>query len=176
MERNDKILSKSTILGVDLLILVLLGTQKQSFKRLLDYVENISYKEEIVVQRGYTKYESKKMKMFDFISYDELEEYVKVAHLIITHGGTGSIISSLQNNKKVIACARLKKYQEHVDDHQLELVSIFAKEGYILELNENNELDDLVKKITNFKPKKYITNTNNFLKKLICEIERGGKK
>lgn len=42
------------------MILVTLGTQKQSFKRLLDYIENSNLKEEIIVQAGYTQYSSKK--------------------------------------------------------------------------------------------------------------------
>ena len=110
------------------------------------------------------------MKIIDFINYAEMEKLVDKADLIITHGGTGSILGPLKKNKKVIACARLAKYGEHVDNHQEELVSIFAKEGYILELREDDKLDDLLSKIDKFKPKKYVSNTDNFidnLKKLI---------
>ena len=123
-----------------------------------------------IVQAGYTEFNSKKMKIIDFINYAEMEKLVDKADLIITHGGTGSILGPLKKNKKVIACARLAKYGEHVDNHQEELVSIFAKEGYILELGEDDNLDDLLSKIDKFKPKKYVSNTDNFidnLKKLI---------
>ncbi len=152
------------------MILVTLGTQKQSFKRLLEKIENSKVEDEIIVQAGYTEFNSKKMKIIDFINYAEMEKLVDKADLIITHGGTGSILGPLKKNKKVIACARLAKYGEHVDNHQEELVSIFAKEGYILELREDDKLDDLLSKIDKFKPKKYVSNTDNFidnLKKLI---------
>lgn len=152
------------------MILVTLGTQKQSFKRLLEKIENSKVEDEIIVQAGYTEFNSKKMKIIDFINYAEMEKLVDKADLIITHGGTGSILGPLKKNKKVIACARLAKYGEHVDNHQEELVSIFAKEGYILELREDDNLDDLLSKIDKFKPKKYVSNTDNFidnLKKLI---------
>ena len=152
------------------MILVTLGTQKQSFKRLLEKIENSKVEDEIIVQAGYTEFNSKKMKIIDFINYAEMEKLVDKADLIITHGGTGSILGPLKKNKKVIACARLAKYGEHVDNHQEELVSIFAKEGYILELGEDDKLDDLLSKIDKFKPKKYVSNTDNFidnLKKLI---------
>lgn len=152
------------------MILVTLGTQKQSFKRLLEKIENSKVEDEIIVQAGYTEFNSKKMKIIDFINYAEMEKLVDKADLIITHGGTGSILGPLKKNKKVIACARLAKYGEHVDNHQEELVSIFAKEGYILELGEDDNLDDLLSKIDKFKPKKYVSNTDNFidnLKKLI---------
>ena len=54
------------------------------------------------------------------------------ASFIITHGGVGSIISSLKLNKKVIAVPRLSKYNEHVNDHQLQIIEDFDKQGYII--------------------------------------------
>lgn len=152
------------------MILVTLGTQHQEFKRLLDYIEKSKINDEIIVQAGYTKYNSKKMKIFDFIDYDKMDEYVKKADLIITHGGTGSITGPLKESKKVIACARLSKYGEHVDNHQTEIVDVFADEKYILKLDENIKLDDLIKKVKSFEPKKFESNTSNFIKKLEKEL------
>ena len=152
------------------MILVTLGTQKEQFKRLLDYIENSKIKDEIVVQAGHTKYESKKMKIFDFIPYEKMNEYIEKADIVITHSGTGSVLMPLKKDKKVIVCSRLKKYGEHVDDHQKQLTEIFKEEGYILEVDENNSLDDIMKKIKKFKPKKYISNTEKFLSKLKEEI------
>lgn len=152
------------------MILVTLGTQHQEFTRLLDYIEKSKIKDKIIVQAGYTKYKSKKMKMFDFIDYDKMAEYVKDADLIITHGGTGSITGPLKEGKKVIACARLAKYGEHVDDHQTEIVDVFSDEGYILKLDENTKLDDLIKRVKTFKPKKFKSNTESFIKKLSNKI------
>lgn len=153
------------------MILVTLGTQTQKFTRLLNYIEESKIKDEIIVQAGGScDYVSKKMKILKFVDYDEMDKLIHDADIIITHGGTGSILTPLKLGKKVIACARLSKYQEHINDHQLELVSLFNREGYILELNEENKLDDLIKEAKTFKPKKYISNTEHFkseLKKLI---------
>ena len=154
------------------MILVTLGTQTQKFYRLLDYIENSNIDDEIIVQAGGSvNYKSKKMKLFKFIDYDEMIKLIKDADVVITHGGTGSIFMPLQYNKKVIACARLEKYKEHINNHQTEIVSIFADEGYLLELNEENNLDDLVLKIKNFKPKKYVSNQENFVKLIKHEID-----
>ncbi len=153
------------------MILVTLGTQKEPFTRLLSYIENSHIDDEIVVQAGYTKFESSKMKMFDFITYDEMNDYVSRADIIITHSGTGSVLTPLKLGKKVIVCARLQKYGEHIDDHQKELVEIFKDEGYVLELCEENNLDDLINKIQNFKPKKYHSNTKIFTNKLKTAID-----
>ena len=105
------------------MILVLLGTQNNSFIRLLKGIEkNIQNKtitEEVIVQSGYTKYKSEQMKIIDFISEKELQKLQDEATLIITHGGVGSIVSSLKKNKKVIAIARLKQYKEHVNSNAI---------------------------------------------------------
>ncbi len=155
------------------MILVTLGTQDQKFYRLLDYIEMSHINDRIVVQAGGSNdYKSKKMEIFKFIDYDEMNKLIDEADVIITHGGTGSILTPLKKGKKVIACARLEKYQEHINDHQKEIVTLFKNEGYILELNEENKLDDLMKEMKKFKVKKYISNTDNFitgLKKLIDE-------
>ena len=163
---------------MDILILVTLGTQKQSFERLLKYIDDSKIKDEIVVQAGYTKYEFKKknIKVFDFINYEEMDKLIDKADIIITHGGTGSIVEPLKRNKKIIACARLEKYGEHVDNHQQELVSIFSDEGYILKLDEDNSLDKIIKEIKNFEPQKYKSNTDNFKKRLIDEINKKREK
>lgn len=153
------------------MILVTLGTQKQPFTRLLDNVEKLNIEEKIVVQAGYTKYKSKKMEIFDFTSYSEMEKLVNSADLIITHGGTGSIVEPLKKGKKIIACARLQKYGEHVDNHQEELVSIFSEEGYILEFNENDDLTKIIEESKRFQVKKYKSNTTNFIRKLKKAIE-----
>lgn len=85
------------------MIFVTLGTQDKSFKRLLKAVEkeklNGNIKEKVVVQAGYTKYKSDVMEIFDTIPKDEFEEYMSKASLVITHGGVGSILTALDNNK-----------------------------------------------------------------------------
>ena len=152
------------------MILVTLGTQKEQFTRLLDYIEKSKINDKIIVQAGHTKYKSKKMEIFDFIPYEEMDEYIKEADMIITHSGTGSVLTPLKKGKTVIVCARLSKYEEHVDDHQVELLEVFKEEGYVLELSEENNLDEVYEKAKKFKPKKYVSNTNDFIEKLKKEI------
>ena len=150
------------------MIFVTLGTQDKSFKRLLKAVEkeklNGNIKEKVVVQAGYTKYKSDVMEIFDTIPKDEFEEYMAKASLVITHGGVGSILTALDNNKKVIAAPRLARYKEHTNDHQKQIVDEFEKNGYILALRDTNKLGDVLKKVKKFTPKKYESNKKNFQK------------
>ena len=150
------------------MILVTLGTQDKSFKRLLEaidrQVELGNIKDKIVVQAGCTKYESKNMEIFDLIPMEKFDDLIKSCDLLITHGGVGSIITGLKNDKKVIAAARLEKYKEHTNDHQLQIIENFSNDGYILGLDNFDELDKVLEKIKKFKPKKYISNTNKMIK------------
>ena len=141
------------------MILVLLGTQNNNFYRLLDEVEkNIqigNIKDEVIVQSGYTKYNSKNMRIFSMIPEDELEDKNKKADLIITHAGVGSIEMSLEHNKKVITVPRLKKYGEHVNDHQKDIEKVFNKYGWVIGIDDVSELNKALKKSVYFIPNKF---------------------
>jgi len=155
------------------MVFVTLGTQDKSFKRLLndidECIDNRIIKDKVVVQAGYTKYDSKNMEIFDLLDKDDFDKYISECDLLICHGGVGSILTGLKNNKKVIACPRLFKYNEHINDHQEQIVDKFSKLGYILAYNEGDNLDEIIIKSKKFKPKKYISNTDNVIK-LISEF------
>ena len=147
------------------MIFVTLGTQDKGFPRLLEaidkQIEKGNIKEKVIVQAGLTEYESKNMEIFDLVPQKDFDKYVDEASLIITHGGAGSILTAVKKGKKVIAAARLAKYKEHNNDHQLQIVEEFSEKGYILELDNFDELDKVLKKAKTFKPKKYVSNTKN---------------
>lgn len=155
------------------MILVTLGTQDKSFKRLLNAVQKCIddkvINEEVVVQTGCTKYNSKDMKIFDLMSQEQLDKYRKQARIIITHAGVGSILDSLRLNKKIIAAARLKKYHEHTNDHQLQILNNFANDGYIIKLENFDDLSSILNNIDSFNPKKYDGN-NEKIKNMIVEF------
>lgn len=150
------------------MILVMLGTQNNSFHRLLEEVDRLieigRINEDVIVQAGYTKYESDNMKIIDFVSDNEIEKIEQQADLIITHGGVGSIIGSIEKGKKVIAVPRLKQYGEHVNDHQLDIVESFDQLGYIIGIEDVSQLGEALQRVDKFKPKKYIQNTGNIIK------------
>ena len=149
------------------MILVMLGTQNNSFHRLLEEIDNLIKKgiisDEVIVQAGYTKYESNNMKIFSLISQEELEKLIEKANLIITHGGVGSIITSLKKGKKVIAVPRLHEYQEHVNNHQKEIIETFDKKGYIIGIQNVNQLEEAIERSKNFVPEKYLSNNKKML-------------
>lgn len=152
------------------MIFVMLGTQNNSFNRLLKeidkLIENQTINEEVIVQAGYTKYQpkSEKMKVIDFISREELDTFEKDANFIITHGGVGSIITSLEKGKKVIAVPRLHEYGEHVNNHQKEIVEKFNRSGNIIGIQSIEELEEAIKRVKDFEPKPYVENNHKMLR------------
>lgn len=150
------------------MVLVTLGTQDKPFNRLLEEVERQikkgSIKDKVIVQAGCTKFKSKYMEVMDLIPLDEFDQLIEECDLLITHGGVGTITTALKNNKKVIAVARLKKYGEHTNDHQIQIVDNFSKEGYILGVCDFDSLDDVLNKVKTFKPKQYNKTSNNMIK------------
>lgn len=150
------------------MILVTLGTQDKPFTRLLEEIDRQielgNIKDKVVVQAGFTKYNSKNMEIFDLIDRDKFGDLINSCDLLITHGGVGSILTGLKNNKKVIAVPRLSEYGEHINDHQRQIIDNFGKMGYLLSCSEVNDLDEVLKNVSRFKPKKYVSNTDKFVK------------
>ena len=151
------------------MILVMLGTQNNSFHRLLEEIDILINKgiinEKVIVQAGYTKYQPKNesMTIINFTSREELDKLEQEASYIITHGGVGSIITSLEKGKKVIAVPRLHEYGEHVNNHQTEIVEKFNKSGNIIGIQSVKEIEEEIKKIQNFEPKPYVENNHKML-------------
>lgn len=154
------------------MIFVSLGTNDKNFDRLLKAIDKEielgNIKDKVIVQSGYTKYESNNMEIIDLMTMDMFNKCINDCDLLITHGGVGTILDGLKKNKKILAFPRLSKYHEHVNDHQLEIVNKFYNEGYIL-TGEIDDLGNLLKKVGSFKPKKYISNNSKFNDNL-CKI------
>lgn len=157
------------------MIFVTLGTQDKQFTRLLNDIEKEiekgNIKEKVIVQAGHTKYDSNNMQIFDLLDKDDFDKYIKECDLLITHGGVGSIITGLKNDKKVIACPRLAKYNEHMNDHQKQIIERFTESGYIIPYNEGDDLEKVINKSKTFKPTKYKSNTVNMIKTIKSFID-----
>ena len=70
------------------------------------------------------------LNVFSFvIIYSYFSNLLYKADLIIKHGCVGSIITAITKGKKVIAVPRLGKYNEHVNNHQVEF-STAVKQRY----------------------------------------------
>lgn len=150
------------------MVFVTFGTQKHSFERLIKKI--VSSKEleneDIIIQSGYTKIDEKykrdNIEYFNFLNEEKYNEYIKKSEYVITHAGVGSILSAVKLNKKVLVVSRLKKYNEHMDDHQTQIAQEFKKKKFVLILEEDDDIDKKIIKLKNFNMKEF-KEKNNYI-------------
>lgn len=149
------------------MILILLGTQDNSFHRLLEEVQALIDKkvitEKVIVQAGRTKYESKDMEIHSLMPEEELKEIMKKSDLVITHGGVGSIVMALKMEKKVIAVPRLSEFGEHINNHQIQIIETFNSQEFLIGITDLKELGNALEKAKEFKPKKFKSETEHMI-------------
>jgi UDP-N-acetylglucosamine transferase subunit ALG13 len=135
------------------MIFVTIGTHPDQFDRLIRRIDEIApgIKEEIIVQRGFTKYKPKNVKYFDFT--DNMAKYYKEARIVIAQSATSLIEFILKYKKPVITVPREAKYKEHINDHQVEFAEYFAKQANVLMIRDMKDLTAELLKKYNKKPK-----------------------
>ncbi len=153
------------------MIFITLGSQKFQFDRLLKAIDRLvegGEKDEIFAQTGYSSYKPEHYRYKAFLDRNEFAAVMEKADIVITHGGTGAIIGAIKKGKKVIAVPRLKKYGEHVDDHQLQITAQFKEMNLICECLDCDEIRIQLEKIRTMEFARYESNTN----KIISSIEK----
>ena len=128
------------------MIFVTVGTHEQQFNRLIQAVDELKrdniIQEDVFIQTGYSTYEPQYCEWNKLIPYKKMVENVEKAHIVITHGGPASFIMPLQMGKIPIVVPRQLKYDEHVNDHQMEFVKAVAeRQGNIIPVYDINELN-----------------------------------
>lgn len=145
------------------MIFVTVGSQKFQFNRLLmkvdELVEKQVIQDTVFAQTGYCDYIPRLFEHTAFMETDVFADMESKADLVITHGGTGAILGAVKKGKKVIAVPRLKKYKEHVDDHQIQILEEFDRMGVIKACYELENLEKVYQEILSISMRPYHTNT-----------------
>lgn len=146
------------------MIFVTLGSQKFQFNRLLlavdELVEKEVIKEKVLAQIGYSDYIPRNYDYEKFLDREEFDKQMGKSNLVITHSGTGAIMSAVNRGKKVIAVPRNALYGEHVDDHQLQILKQFEAMNIICACYDPKDLGKYIEEIERMSFIKYKSNTN----------------
>ena len=141
------------------MIFVTVGTHERGFDRLVKAVDDLigsgKIKEKVTIQTGYTEYIPKNCDSFKFTDYDNIVELCKKASIIISHGGVGSIITPLELGRPVIVVPRLKRFNEHTNDHQLQIVKELERQGKIIPVYDIKNLENALEEARKVGNKKY---------------------
>jgi UDP-N-acetylglucosamine transferase subunit ALG13 len=118
------------------MILVTVGTEKFPFNRLMQWIDNLikkgtlqPEKEEIIIQYGSCTIVPHIVENYSVLIETDFLRLLTKARLIIAHCGEGSIDLLSLINKPFILVPRKSCFQEHVDNHQVELAQKLADQG-----------------------------------------------
>ena len=122
------------------MIFATIGNEHKSFFRFNELVLKIADlfpEEDIIYQKGYTKFVHSKENISDkeFFSRKEFDYYIKNASHVMTHGGAGTLLQLAKIKKMPYVLPRLYKYKEHVNSHQMETLIQFKKLGLAIEID-----------------------------------------
>ena len=127
------------------------------FDRLVRAVDKVAPKcflgEEVIAQVGNGRARCRNIKCVEVMEKDEFDEYIKNASCLISHAGIGSITMALNCGKPLLVMPRLKRYGEHVNDHQIGTAREFEKLGHILVAYKEEDLPDKLTQLKSFVPK-----------------------
>jgi UDP-N-acetylglucosamine transferase subunit ALG13 len=123
------------------MILVTVGTNEAPFDRLLSALDaRAPDDEELLVQHGPSRVRPAGAECVEFLPYDELVDAIRRARVVVTHAGVGSIMTALANGKRPVVVARLARYGEAVDDHQVGLGRRLDAEGLVRRAETDDEI------------------------------------
>lgn len=131
------------------MIFVCAGSRGYQFDRLFREVdrlieENI-IEDQVFGQIGQGTYHPVNYEYAEYLDMEDFRKKQREADLIISHAGTGALVSALKLGKQVIAVPRQSKYGEHIDDHQIQVTMALEEAGYLRGVREIDELGQVLR-------------------------------
>ncbi len=108
--------------------------------------------EEVVAQIGSGSYEPQSIKFERFMEKAEFESLLGAADVVVSHAGIGSIATALNLGKPMLVLPRLKRYGEHVNDHQVATARKYQELGHVMVADEETDLPHMLTRIREFTP------------------------
>ncbi len=160
------------------MVFVTVGSQKFQFNRLIEAADALVASGAVeggaFAQTGACTYVPEHMGHEAFLDREGFRVRMEACDTVITHGGTGAIISAVKAGKKVIAVPRKAACGEHVDDHQAEIVTQFAQMGLIEPCMDPGDLPEAYARTQAKDYLPYESNTEKFVADLAGYIDAVG--
>jgi len=120
------------------MILVTVGTHTQGFDRLVRAADELAatIDEPVIIQHGCSTYIPQNAEHFQLTTSQHMLELTRKARIVITHAAAGTIITCLREGKPLVVVPRLKRFEEHLDDHQQQLADALAVVGKVVSVSE----------------------------------------
>ena len=131
------------------------GLHEHGFDRLVRAVDHLvrdGLIADVFIQTGYSKYKPQHADWQQAIDFGEFQGRLGRADVVVTHGGAGCIADALELEKATIVVPRLKRFNEHNNDHQLELARALEESGRVLVAYDMGDLFPLIQRAWEFRP------------------------
>jgi UDP-N-acetylglucosamine transferase subunit ALG13 len=123
------------------MIFVTVGTGGIAFDRLIEAAADLdASREPLVVQHGASRLRPPAAVCHEFLPFDEMQTLMRLARVVIAHGGVGSVVLALLHGKRPIVVPRRKHFSEAVDDHQLGFARRLHRSGFVSLVEDPAEL------------------------------------
>jgi UDP-N-acetylglucosamine transferase subunit ALG13 len=124
------------------------GTDHHQFARLIRWVDGWV---DANAHRGVTGFiqigtspAPRRARSAAYLGYDEMEQAMRSARAVVTHGGPGSIMLCSSLGKTPIVIPRQASLDEHVDDHQVRFAERLAEARTIALARTESQLHELL--------------------------------
>jgi UDP-N-acetylglucosamine transferase subunit ALG13 len=79
-----------------------------------------------------------------FMPYAEMVETMGRVDSVVCHAGVGTIMTALKAGHRPVVIPREARFDEHVDDHQLDIATRFAERGLVHCVTHETDLRPLL--------------------------------
>jgi beta-1,4-N-acetylglucosaminyltransferase len=124
-------------------IFATVGSTQIPFERFMRALESLPG-ERLLVQHGPVDPPPGAARANAFMQFPEMIESMEAAEVVVCHAGAGSILCALRAGHTPVVVPRLKRYQETVDDHQVEFSRALAAQGKVIAVEDLGKLGTAV--------------------------------
>jgi UDP-N-acetylglucosamine transferase subunit ALG13 len=140
------------------MIFLTVGTYPLQFNRLIMAIDIIIkqglIEEEVFAQIGSCTYRPRNMEYVEMLPKESFDSCFRKASGIISHAGIGTITMALDCEKPLLAVPRMKRFREHVNNHQVATARKFEQQGHILAAYNEEELPSKLQQLKTFIPRR----------------------
>lgn len=135
-------------------IFVSVGTHPQPFDRLLRQLDSITAENrawKVFAQTGNSNYKPLRFPFKNFLDAKDYDDKMQWCDLVISHGGAGTIINALLKKKPLVIVPRMQRFNEHTNDHQVDLAMALDEKGKAICVKKIQNLGKAVEMAADFK-------------------------
>jgi len=143
---------------------------RYGFDRLVQAVDEMVGNGEIVepvtAQIGLGAFEPRHMEFERFIAGPRYDDRVREAHMLIGHAGSGTISLAVAHEKPLLVMPRRRRYNEHVNDHQVATARTFERLQQLLAADNEDQLSTKFAALHTFVPQRRVARVDDLVNRV----------